>query len=185
MPMSLLSPECQFTKQTFFSGVVTWGTVIYLQNFLSIFQVGFLEQNHTFPSTTETLAAGEDSAVDVAGNMWKLASLGDLTISFWRYNRWWRSLETHASNQSWDFTWSNEQEEKVTGKSISCLPLAQVNHVPHNDPGTLGNRFHLQMVDVLFCVKVYSPCFLFNWHHRQSNIYAPMDFPFLNLKSKD
>lgn len=57
---------------------------------------------HTFPSGT--LAAGEDSVVEAEGNIWKLASLGDLTISFWRYNRWWRNFETHASNVSWDFT---------------------------------------------------------------------------------
>lgn len=57
----------------------------------------------TFPS--DALAAGEDSVVEAEGNIWKLASLGDLTISFWRYNRWWRNFETHASNESWDFTW--------------------------------------------------------------------------------
>lgn len=37
---------------------------------------------HTFPSNTATLAAGEDSVVEPEGNIWKLASLGDLTISF-------------------------------------------------------------------------------------------------------
>lgn len=65
----------------------------------------FLNQRtlHTFPS--DTLAAGEDSVVEAEGNMWKLASLGDLTISFWRYKRWCRNFETHASNESCDFTW--------------------------------------------------------------------------------
>lgn len=66
-------------------------------------QVFNQETLHTFLS--DTLAAGEDSVVDAEGNMWKLASLGDLTISFWRYSRWCLNFETHASKESCDFTW--------------------------------------------------------------------------------
>jgi hypothetical protein len=44
--------------------------LMFLRNFLSNFQGDFFyDQSPTFPSTTETLAAGEDSAVEVAGNM--------------------------------------------------------------------------------------------------------------------
>lgn len=42
----------------------------------------FFQIRDTFPSNTVILAAGEDSVVDVEGNMWKLASRGDRTISF-------------------------------------------------------------------------------------------------------
>ena len=42
--------------------------------------------------------------------------------------------------------------------------------------------FHLQMIDVLFRVKVYPPSFLFNRHDRQSDIYAPVHFSFLDIK---
>lgn len=77
--------ECKITKaNSSLSGVSKGDREMGRDNFLSNFQADFSRhrQGHTFPSTTETLAAGEDSAVDVAGNMWKLASLGDLTISF-------------------------------------------------------------------------------------------------------
>lgn len=145
-------------------------------------------RRHTFPSTTETLAAGEDSAVEAAGKMWKLASLGDRTISFWRYRRWWRSLETQASNQSWDFTW-NRKQGKTAVEAVSWLPRAGTNRISPPTPSTANTgcrrQFHLQVIDVLLRVKVYSPSFLFNWHDRQANVNAPMDLPLLDLKSKD
>lgn len=56
---------------------------------------------------------------------------------------------------------------------------------PNNGRETVEKQLYLQMIDVLFCIKVYSPSFLFNGHDRESDIDASMDLPFLNLKSRD
>ena len=74
-------------------------------------------------------------------------------------------------------------------KPISCLPLMKarlsVKFPPDNGRETVEKQFYLQMIDVLFCIKVYPPSFLFNGHDRESDIDASMDLPFLNLKSRD
>lgn len=48
-----------------------------------------------------TLGVGcGDSAAAGGGNALTVASLGDRTISFWRYSLWWRNLDTQASKIS-------------------------------------------------------------------------------------
>lgn len=121
--------------------------------------------------TTLEVGCGDSTAAG-GGNVLTVASLGDRTISFWRYSLWWRNLDTQASKISWDLIWG-ERRRQLVSHPTTCSPLLNTK---------CSNCWDLQVVNVLLGVQVDATGPFLYGHYREAHINAAVKFPFLDLR---